>query len=93
MVTVTNKEVSQEEIAKYQEYYGKKHGVDPEDIEIVSLEFTDDGEVEVEYINHKETKFERIARITGYLSSTDRWNDSKKAELADRVKHVPKCHC
>lgn len=26
----------------------------------------------------------RIRRITGYLSSTDRWNDSKLAELRDR---------
>ena len=31
--------------------------------------------------------FERIRRITGYLSSVDRWNGAKKAELADRVKH------
>lgn len=32
--------------------------------------------------------FERIRRITGYLVGTlDRWNDSKKAEERDRVKH------
>lgn len=32
--------------------------------------------------------FERIRRITGYLvGTTDRWNDAKKAELQDRVKH------
>lgn len=32
--------------------------------------------------------FERIRRITGYLVGTmDRWNDAKKAEEADRVKH------
>ena len=32
--------------------------------------------------------FERIRRITGYLvGTTDRWNNAKKAELADRVKH------
>ena len=31
---------------------------------------------------------ERIRRITGYLvGTTDRWNDAKKAELRDRVKH------
>ncbi len=34
-------------------------------------------------------KFERIRRITGYLVGTvDRWNDAKKAEEADRVKHT-----
>jgi anaerobic ribonucleoside-triphosphate reductase len=33
--------------------------------------------------------FERIRRITGYLvGSTDRWNDAKRAELKDRVKHT-----
>lgn len=32
--------------------------------------------------------FERIRRITGYLVGTiDRWNDAKKAEERDRVKH------
>ena len=32
--------------------------------------------------------FERIRRITGYLVGTlDRWNDAKKAEEKDRVKH------
>lgn len=35
-----------------------------------------------------ETKFERIRRITGYLVGTvDRFNDAKKAEERDRVKH------
>ena len=33
-------------------------------------------------------KFERIRRITGYLvGSVDRWNDAKRAELQDRLKH------
>ena len=30
----------------------------------------------------------RIRRITGYLvGTTDRWNDAKRAEEHDRVKH------
>ncbi|MGL4821392.1 MAG: anaerobic ribonucleoside-triphosphate reductase, partial [Bacilli bacterium] len=34
------------------------------------------------------TKFERIRRITGYLVGTvDRFNDAKKAELNDRIRH------
>jgi len=33
-------------------------------------------------------KFERIRRITGYLvGTTERFNDAKKAEERDRVKH------
>lgn len=32
--------------------------------------------------------FERIRRITGYLvGSMNKWNDAKKAEEGDRVKH------
>lgn len=32
--------------------------------------------------------FERIRRITGYLVGTmGKWNDAKKAEECDRVKH------
>ena len=34
------------------------------------------------------SEFERIRRITGYLVGTmDKWNDAKKAEERDRVKH------
>lgn len=34
-------------------------------------------------------KFERIRRITGYLVGTlDRFNDGKRAEERDRVKHM-----
>jgi anaerobic ribonucleoside-triphosphate reductase len=33
-------------------------------------------------------RFERIRRITGYLVGTmEKWNDAKKAEEHDRVKH------
>ncbi len=34
-------------------------------------------------------KFERVRRITGYLVGTlDRFNDAKRAEEKDRVKHI-----
>lgn len=34
-------------------------------------------------------RFERIRRITGYLTGTlDKWNDAKRAEERDRVKHA-----
>ena len=38
--------------------------------------------------NGKGVKFERIRRITGYLVGTvERFNDAKRAEERDRVKH------
>ena len=47
-----------------------------------------DGSVDVSY-ELQGPKFERIRRITGYLTGTlDRWNDSKRAEERDRVKHT-----
>ena len=37
----------------------------------------------------KNVKFERIRRITGYLVGTvERFNDAKRAEVMDRVKHT-----
>lgn len=36
----------------------------------------------------KGAHFERLRRITGYLVGTmDKWNNAKKAEEHDRVKH------
>ena len=43
------------------------------------------GFLDVEY--RAARPFERIRRVSGYLSPTSMWNDAKKAELKDRVKH------
>lgn len=43
------------------------------------------------HCGRKETpklRFERIRRITGYLAKLDMWNDAKRAEEKDRVKHT-----
>lgn len=57
--------------------------------DIKSIKLTLEGEdVTIEYTLRKE-KFERIRRITGYLVGTvDRWNNGKRAELKDRLKHA-----
>ena len=58
------------------------------DKRISSMDITLDGEyADITY--HWETvPFERIRRITGYLVGTlDRFNNGKRAEEADRVKH------
>jgi hypothetical protein len=49
-------------------------------------------QIDGEYINLEyqlvPVKFDRIRRITGYLvGSMDRWNNAKRAEERDRVKH------
>ena len=44
--------------------------------------------VNVDAKNGKGVEFERIRRITGYLVGTlDRFNDAKRAEEHDRIKH------
>lgn len=48
----------------------------------------DDEQVITEQALGEGVKFERIRRITGYLVGTvDRFNDAKKKEVEDRVKH------
>ena len=86
-VILTNGDIStlpQEEIEAYKEHVKKKYPNEYIDELILTL----DGD----YVNmeiHKHTKpFDRIRRITGYLVGTlDRFNDGKRAEEHDRVKH------
>ena len=47
----------------------------------------ENGEVNLDYVLQP-ARCERIRRITGYLVGTiDRWNNAKRAEEHDRVKH------
>ena len=49
----------------------------------------DDGITVLERFWFVPVNFERIRRITGYLvGTTERWNDAKRAEEHDRVKHM-----
>ncbi len=61
--------------------------------ELERLEIKVDGDfVDLTY-HFKGQPFERIRRITGYLVGTlDRFNDAKRAEEHDRVKHET-CGC
>lgn len=53
-----------------------------------SLTIEIDGDYASLYYNLEPVPFDRIRRITGYLvGSLDRWNDAKRAEERDRVKH------
>jgi hypothetical protein len=77
--------LTQEEIDEYVNYVQAKN---PEQ-EIAVLNLNVDGEyVNLSYKFKNDVPFERIRRITGYLVGTlDRFNDGKRAEEADRVKH------
>ena len=65
------------------------------DKDFKTFTFTVDGEyVDVNY-TYDNVPFERIRRITGYLVGTlDRFNNAKRAEVEDRVKHgLTECSC
>ena len=81
-VTITG-QISDDEISIYLDQLQDKNK-----FKIIKADVAVDGEyVDVNYeIEH--VPFDRIRRITGYLvGTTERWNDAKKAELKDRVKH------
>ena len=66
----------------------------PEDTCRITLEDAGDGEVDIRYYRDSCTPIERIRRITGYLTGTlSTWNDAKRAEEHDRVKHLSKANC
>lgn len=87
-VSLTNGDVSsipQEEINEYIKYVKEKYR--GEIIDEIILTFDDEGYVKIETHKHS-TPFVRLRRITGYLTTTlDRWNNGKRAEERDRVKH------
>lgn len=83
-VRVTGGELAQQEIDAYiargrEKFKGRT---------IKEIDIKVDGEyVDIDY-TFEPVNFERIRRITGYLvGTTDRFNDAKKAEVNDRVKH------
>lgn len=83
-VNVTGGTMEQAEIDAYLSRAKETH---PDKV-ISAMDIKIDGEfVDITY--HWETvPFERIRRITGYLVGTlDRFNNGKRAEEADRVKH------
>lgn len=76
-------DIPEEELAAYVERGHNKFGNNLRAIKCV----IDGDYVEVDY-TVKATKFQRLRRITGYLvGDLNRWNDGKRAEEKDRVKH------
>lgn len=82
-VTVKNGVLEQQEIDAYIERATQKYGSEPRHIDITVC----GDEVELAY-DLGERPFHRIRRITGYLVGTvDRFNNAKRAEEKDRIKH------
>ena len=84
-INTNGERISEEEINAYVKYVQSKYPGK----EITSLDLNVDGDyVDLSYTFENDIPFERIRRITGYLVGTlDRFNDGKRAEERDRVKH------
>lgn len=84
-VTVTGfEDMSKKEIVGYIQMLQKENNGNLARLRISPAE---SGEINLDY-ELQPAKFERIRRITGYLVGTiDRWNNAKRAEEHDRVKH------
>ena len=83
-VHVTGGELPQAEIDAYIDRAQQKYGATPQGIDIK----VDGDFVELNY-DFGDVPFQRIRRITGYLVGTlDRFNNAKRAEERDRVKHA-----
>ncbi|MCR5718188.1 MAG: hypothetical protein K6F80_04035 [Oscillospiraceae bacterium] len=82
---VVGGEMSYKEINAYMDILQKKY---PERL-FREVTFKVDGDyVDVDY-TYDTVPFERIRRITGYLvGNMTRWNNGKRAEEHDRVKHT-----
>lgn len=89
-INVIGGEMSQKEIDAYVSHINEEY---PEK-NISTLDIKIDGEyVDINY-TFESVPFERIRRITGYLVGTvDRFNNGKRAEEHDRVKHSLECSC
>ena len=85
-VQILNGILEQKEIDAYVEMAKDKYG---DKLIGLKIEVENDDEVTLTYILKNDVPFERIRRITGYLVGTlDKWNDAKRAEERDRVKHT-----
>lgn len=85
-VQIENGILDQKEIDAYVE---RAHELYGDDVIGIKIEVTDDEYVDITYTLKNAVPFERIRRITGYLVGTlDKWNDAKRAEERDRVKHT-----
>ena len=86
-VTVTGIEnISEQEILAYMDLIHRDNQRD--EIESLEISAAEGDNVALDY-TLRPPKFQRIRRITGYLvGSMEKWNDAKKKEEADRVKHT-----
>ena len=85
-ITVTGGTLPQKEIDRYIEEI--KQDNPDKTLKKVEIEVQDKHNITIKY-TYDSKPFNRIRRITGYLvGDIDRFNNAKRAEVNDRVKHT-----
>lgn len=85
IIVHSNVDILDEEIDAYIDRGFEKMG---ERLRTIHIDIETNNEYANITYSSKAPNFERIRRITGYLVGTlDRFNDGKRAEESDRVKH------
>ena len=80
-------DITEEEKSSYMKIVQEKNGGTLEGVTKIIINSTENSDsVNLSYETRQ--PFERIRRVTGYLSKVENWNDGKRAELQDRVKHA-----
>lgn len=87
-VTVHGGDMPLSEMQHYVKHFTEKYK--NKRIESLDIRYVKNGGGYIDVdIKFRSVPFERIRRITGYLVGTlDRFNDAKRSEVADRVKHM-----
>lgn len=84
VILTSETDIPEDEAQAYIDYLLEKQGSKLQTVDVV----VDGDFVDLKYTFDTNVPFERIRRITGYLVGTlDRFNDAKRAEESDRVKH------
>lgn len=82
-VTVIGTPISEREIENYRELARSKF---PHN-EIEEIKITvDEDFADIDYVLNS-PRFQRVRRITGYLSNLSRFNNAKRAEVSDRLQN------
>lgn len=86
IIKIENGNIPEEEAAAYVQRGKELHGKGLREV-VATLDPLDSDMIDLEY-KFDTTPFHRLRRITGYLvGNLGSWNNAKRAEEHDRVKH------
>ena len=87
---ISNFQITEQEARNYIEFVLANVKIKNTPLVEITVKLCSDGKVDLGYL-FKGARFERIRRVTGYLTGdVTSWNDAKQSEERERVKHTSK---